>query len=482
MTSSERQSGSKGLPMAKQHVRPDDIRDLFSRAMSDMYRAEVPQYQTLLELVADVNAETLRHNARLRAELERTGEIERLAVERHGAIRLGTAEELFNIRRVFATMGMQPVGYYDLSAAGLPVHSTAFRPVTEEGLRHNPFRIFTSLLRLELIDDLELRDQAAEILAARRVFTPRTLELVDLSQTEGGLTRVQAEEFVREALETFRWHKNATVDLATYQKLHKANRLIADIISFNGPHINHLTPRTLDIDAVQSTMPRRGIAPKAVIEGPPRRNCPILLRQTSFKALEEQILFRKGAGEMAPGTHAARFGEIEQRGVALTSKGRDLYDTLLAAARRDVRIEGADRNSFTYESRLSERFRSFPDDWDELRRSGLAFFRYSATAAGVASKPLTLLPITAEELIARGFLRFDPIVYEDFLPASAAGIFQSNLGNDEKKLYDIQSSQEQFEAALGIAVRNELELYAQAERVSLEVALTQLGPPYDGVV
>ena len=40
------------------HVNPDDIRALFSRAMSDMYRAEAPQYGALLELVADVNDET----------------------------------------------------------------------------------------------------------------------------------------------------------------------------------------------------------------------------------------------------------------------------------------------------------------------------------------------------------------------------------------------------------------------------------------
>jgi uncharacterized glyoxalase superfamily metalloenzyme YdcJ len=32
------------------------------------------------------------------------------------------------------------------------------------------------------------------------------------------------------------------------------------------------------------------------------------------------------------GTHSARFGEIEQRGVALTPKGRALYDRLLQAA------------------------------------------------------------------------------------------------------------------------------------------------------
>ena len=46
------------------------------------------------------------------------------------------------------------MGYYDLSVAGVPVHSTAFRPVTDAALLANPFRVFTSLLRLELVDDL----------------------------------------------------------------------------------------------------------------------------------------------------------------------------------------------------------------------------------------------------------------------------------------------------------------------------------------
>ncbi|MCV5737555.1 DUF1338 family protein, partial [Escherichia coli] len=85
----------------------------------------------------------------------------------------------------------------------------------------------------------------------------------------------------------FRWHRQATVDEETYHALHREHRLIADVVCFPGCHINHLTPRTLDIDRVQSLMPECGIEPKALIEGPPRREVPILLRQTSFKALEE---------------------------------------------------------------------------------------------------------------------------------------------------------------------------------------------------
>lgn len=71
----------------------------------------------------------------------------------------GTPEELYNIRRLFAVMGMHPVGYYDLSAAGVPVHSTAFRSLDDYSLNQSPFRVFTSLLRLELLNDKELREK-----------------------------------------------------------------------------------------------------------------------------------------------------------------------------------------------------------------------------------------------------------------------------------------------------------------------------------
>lgn len=463
--------------MTARYARSGDIRTMFSRAMSDMYRAEVPQYGKLLELVAEVNAQVLRDDHRLRLALEQSGDILRLGIERHGAIRLGTATELFDIRRIFAVMGMHPVGYYDLSVAGVPVHSTAFRPIDDDGLRRDPFRVFTSLLRLELVDDPTLRAEAEAILAARRIFTPRALDLLAMCEAKGGLTPAEAEEFVCEALETFRWHSDATVSLASYRKLHGVHRLIADVVSFRGPHINHLTPRTLDIDAVQAGMPKHRIAPKAVIEGPPRRNCPILLRQTSFKALEEAIVFKEAAGEDATGSHAARFGEIEQRGVALTAKGRKLYDDLLASVRRDVQVGATGAEAVDYSAKLAKRFDAFPDDWAELRAKALAFFRYSVSDAGAAQRGNRGSEMTVDELIENGLLRFDPIVYEDFLPVSAAGIFQSNLGTDAQKNYAGRSNRSAFEAALGAVVHDELALYAETERASLDQALRQLGAP-----
>lgn len=448
---------------------PDAIRAAFSAAMSAMYRDEVPAYGTLMALVADVNAATLARQPELRASLEATETLDRISEERHGAIRLGTEAELAMMRRVFAVMGMFAVGYYDLSEAGVPVHSTAFRPVGEASLNFNPFRVFTSLLRLDLIADEGLRATAEKTLARRQIFSDAAVELVGKAERDGGLSCEDAGLFVAEVLDTFRWHSEASVDQPLYARLHDAHRLIADVVSFKGPHINHLTPRTLDIDAVQAQMPSRGIVPKAVVEGPPSRACPILLRQTSFKAVEERVSFPDDNGNLHKGSHTARFGEIEQRGIALTPKGRALYDKLLNQARATVRPAPDGSNADAYRAALAQSFAEFPDNWNAIRKAGLGYFLYTVDEAVAGARGSDI-----EALIEAGALRFDPIVYEDFLPVSAAGIFQSNLGDDAVQEFTASPNQRLFEKALGATVLNEFEHYAGIERASIERCLGAL--------
>lgn len=438
-------------------VHPDHIRTLFSAAISEIYCREVPLYGTLLDLVGDVNRRT---------DAASGDDTPRIAVERHGAIRLGSAAELATARRLFAVMGMQPVGYYDLSVAGLPVHATAFRPLAAEALTHNPFRVFTSLLRLDLIADAGLRAEAQRLIAARRIFTPRCLRLIEQAETAGGLDAEDAQAFVHEALQTFRWHSRATVSASLYQAFHDAHPLLADIACFPGPHINHLTPRTLDIDDVHASMAERGLQPKKTIEGPPRRRVPILLRQTSFMAIGESVAFADGA---TPGTHTARFGEVEQRGCALTPTGRALYDELTAHA---LEADAAESN-LEHQQRLDRIFNRFPDTIGALREQGLVYCRYR-----IANTDGPIEPADAgsfEALIDRGRIVCEPIVYEDFLPVSAAGIFRSNLGHDDAELAVADARRDSFEAALGANVNDPFALYAAAQAHSRNECAQALG-------
>ena len=446
---------------------PDALRARFSAAMSAMYREEVPQYGALIELVKGINAQVLAADPVLHRQLRDSGELQRLDEERHGAIRVGTAAELQWLTRLFALMGMLPVAYYDLAAAGVPVHSTAFRPVTAEGLKASPFRLFTSLLRLELIEDPALRARAEAILARRQIFSERARTAIVEAERLGGVRAEEAETFVGAVLETFRWQRTASVDQATYQAMRHAHPLIADVVCFRGPHINHLTPRTLDIDAVQQAMPDFGIQPKAVIEGPPRRKLPLLLRQTSFVALRETILYPEAGGREVPGSHTARFGEIEQRGAALTAAGRARYDACLARAGHSGDAIG-----------LQAAFADFPDDWASMQAEGLAHLVYQVTAGATVPAGAEVWPV--DVLLAHGLLSTRPLTYEDFLPVSAAGIFQSNLGEGGPGHYQAAPSRQAFEAAMGRPLLDEQDWYAAQSEASLHAARQQLAGQAEG--
>ena len=198
-----------------------------------------------------------------------------------------------------------------------------------------------------------------------------------------------------------------------------------------------------------------------------------MLRQTSFKALKEAIRFTDAQGD-SNGAHTARFGEIEQRGVALTHQGRALYDQLLAQVRS---MGSAGSAAPDYSTRLEQAFAQFPDTHSQLRSQGLAFYRYSVPAGTPAPAQLPQSTADWEALIAQGLVQAEPITYEDFLPVSAAGIFQSNLGGDEQKHYQANAAQQVFEAALGAQVHDEIALYAQAQ----ERSMAQVRAAWQGV-
>ena len=425
-----------------------------------MYRKEVPAYAAFADMVETVNAERANKTT---SSLER---FENLKHIRHGAIRLGSPEELSLIRRIFAVMGMLPVGYYDLSVAGIPVHSTAFRPVTKTSLKTNPFRMFVSLLRLDLIDDEDLRHNAEDILAKRVIVSDDAMALLETAEAQGGLTEDQASSFVDEIMQTFKWHAQAQVSEETYKRLRETHGLIADIVAFKGPHINHLTPPTSNIETVQSRIGTCGVTPKAVIEGPPLRQCPILLRQTAFRALEERTVFQNTDGSTQEGSHTARFGEVESRGAALTPKGRALYDELLSEAKNRV------ANGEAHNDAYAASFSAFPDTWNDMRVQGLAYFEYHLTGAGASE--IKDHDTDMDALIDKGVISVRPILYEDFLPVSAAGIFQSNLKDDSAKTFDGNANQSLFENQLGADVLDPFELYQAQEKESLNQCLEEL--------
>ncbi|CAL5872046.1 uncharacterized protein PFLUO_LOCUS6303 [Penicillium psychrofluorescens] len=455
------------------YVDADILRTRFAVAMSNMYKAEVPLYGDLVSIVQGVNQSVLAQDST-------NDSVERITLERHGAIRLGSPYELQVARRLFGLLGMHPIGYYDLSIAGLPMHATCFRPRDAQSLSKNPFRVFTTLLRPELLESSEARERALSHLQQRKIFSDVLLDVMSIAESQQGrFTYDQAEIFVDNALESFRWQSLAAATFEVYNTLKKEHPILADIVCFQTAHINHLTPRTLDIGLAQVAMQAQGMKVKDRIEGPPKRECPILLRQTSFLALQEAVSFASSSnqpGELIDSHHKARFGEIEERGAALTPAGRKLYDELFNEA-----MEVSRTTAQKMDEAVARVFTKYPDTWTELRQQGLIYCEFTPT--------MKLLPVHLathdetrgdylEQLVLAGIVTAAPITYEDFLPFSAAGIFQSNLGDSSSSVMGQNKpypDRKGLEKSLGCAVLDSNALYASIQRKSIENCAQQLG-------
>ncbi|MEV0202538.1 DUF1338 family protein [Nonomuraea sp. NPDC050691] len=461
------------------------LRAAFARRLSEMYGREVPAYRTLVEVSHEVNLDVLR---RAGAGAERLGSIGRVTAERHGAIRVGTPGELRQVARIFGAMGMRPVGFYDLrdtASSAVPVVSTAFRPVTEDELAANPFRVFTSMLTPgdPRFFDAGLRERLEGFLSARRLFPPELLELAGEAEAAGELPEERAERFLRLAVEAFAL-STEPIDRVWYEELERVSAVAADIGGVASTHINHLTPRVLDIDDLYRRMTERGITMIDAIQGPPRWSGPdVLLRQTSFRALAEPRVLREPDGTVSTGSLRVRFGEVEARGIALTRDGRRLYDDLLARADHLTRERvpaGAGRGEAARRDAVARELweREFPASERELAVRRMGFFTYRA----VEDRPRDGRPPVADlaELLDAGWVRAEPIVYEDFLPRSAAGIFQSNLSGEGLKDdsltgagYDLGLLSE----AVGRDVLDPFALYEAQQERSLQGAARALGLP-----
>lgn len=451
-----------------------DLRAGFARSLSAMYGTEVPAYNTLVEVSTAVNADVLAADP-VRA--ERLGRIDRVTAERHGAIRVGTASELRQVAQIFAALGMEPVGFYDLrgaEATSLPIVSTAFRPTTPEALAINPFRVFTSVLVTDdrRYFDAELQAELDAFLARRTLFPSDVLELAERAEADGGLPDADAAEFLRLATACFELSPEP-VDRAWYGRLSAISGVAADIGGVPTTHINHLTPRVLDIDDLYRRMEALGITMIDEIQGPPKWDGPdVLLRQTSFKALAEPRRFREADGSISEGALSVRFGEVEQRGIALTPAGRDRYDRLIVEIdQRSAGRSAAERDDIKVEVWPRE----WPTDEAGLLTSGEGFFEFSAGQPRAGDAPTTLAG-----LVADGWLVATPIVYEDFLPRSAAGIFASNLDNQGSRDSSLEGSERDADwiaNAIGRTVHDPARLYAEQSRASLVTACVELRVP-----
>jgi len=530
-----------------------DMQNRLFAELSRMFAGEVPLYDKSLLVNRECNKTVcallgLTHPgfAISDAQLDKT------SGERHGAIRIGRADEYRWIARFFACFAMEPHNFYnmaDVGAKSQPIIATAFRAVL------NPeHRVFTSLLQTNYFDSAT-RQRVEALLAQRQIFSDRAKQLIEKSERQGGLDWTEADALIGEGTgRIFKWSGKAR-DHQLYKDLCDGGfKIAADIACFESHHLNHLTPNTFCMDLYTFAMKfcmgeidqgmfrtqaslaltrlaqrgdrdflrlcfkhlsrgeiegfRRGAASNAQITGlvealttrlqesdlvlttlkhsgfkdtteGPSEDTPVLLRQDSYKALTEPVTFTNPDGSVVNTVHTARFGEIEQRFYATTPKGRELYDACLNAAEAEKEANaGLQKKDFVaYEAMYAAHFKPFPKTLPELLRAGLVYGRYAPTAAGLANKA-SIATTNIHELVRVGFVEYEGLRYEDFLPVSAAGIFASNLnqyGTKSTAAERPKYTQQMLEDVMGKAIIDAVAVTAGLEARSLLETYDRLG-------
>jgi uncharacterized glyoxalase superfamily metalloenzyme YdcJ len=237
-----------------------------------------------------------------------------------------------------------------------------------------------------------------------------------------------------------------------------------------------LTRRLQEPDLDLSKLKHAGF--KDFTEGPPE-GTPVLLRQDSYKALTEPVIFQQPDGTTVTAPHTARFGEIEQRFYATTTTGRELYDKCLAAGEvaREKNPGLIKQDYDAYLKVYADCFAPFPKTLPELLEQKLVYGRFTATAKGIPARG----SITSVDLMAlakEGHVRYEGLRYEDFLPVSAAGIFASNLGQYGTKSTATERptySKKMLEDIMGKKIIDADVIYRGLEAESVKETYAQLG-------
>jgi uncharacterized glyoxalase superfamily metalloenzyme YdcJ len=137
------------------------------------------------------------------------------------------------------------------------------------------------------------------------------------------------------------------------------------------------------------------------------------------------------------------------------------------------------RDLAAYESAQAGAFAAIPKSLPALVGAGLVFARYAPTAKGLAAaRSGTLASTDLAALVRDGFVAYEGMRYEDFLPVSAAGIFASNLqqyGTKSTAAVKPTYSQALLEEILGRKIVDATAMYAAFEAESKLATYEQLG-------
>lgn len=424
-------------------VEPDEMRSKYIEMLTDQFQEKFLDYGVLSDLVRDINNITLIQNTALYEQLIQQRERHFFSQVLCAHYVLNNAEDLEWLRRIFAIIGLFPVGFYQLGSPDFPLPSTLFRPLQHEAIRRQPFRILLSVRNLTETQGISGM-QPLERLASRTQLKGQFIEFIYKFEKYGMLNAVEAQHFLTALMQYVHPECQSLSPQAwmseTTQNLNPARQ---------NAFIGQMTLPCLNMEKATQLTRDLGLDPLDHLEAPSQRNYPILSNKMSI------LLKSPHSSESA---HRCQF-QIEQRGLALTAKGLKLVQGIF----KHLVVELAQKTRTISQQRrlINQAFKSLPDSDVTLYRQGLAYFRFCLNPDAM---PVALGSYTKQDvpqLLRHQVIQLVPIMFED--------IVQPDLSQYAPAL--LEQHKKQFEAGLGCPVHDPMPYYALWQEESLQRCL-----------
>ena len=306
-----------------------------------MYAGEVPAYGTLVEVSGEVNADYVaRHPRRRTPRLAAAGH--RRAARRHPGRQPGRAGRRRRpVRRVRHAAGglLRSCARAASRDSGGVDRFSAHRSRRAGAQSVSGVHVDAGHPRPPILRRGPAYPRGERSSRTANCSTPPCSPRRGSIAAEGCCDADEAQAFVAAAVAAFALSREP-IDKSWYDELSRVSAVAADIAGVSSTHINHLTPRVLDIDDLYRRMTRRGITMIDAIQGPPRTDGPAgAVAPDLFSRSRRTVpVPRQGRHRLAPGQLRVRFGEVEARGVALTPPGRQRYDAAMARSPKPARV------------------------------------------------------------------------------------------------------------------------------------------------
>lgn len=426
-------------------VDSDELRSRYIKRVNDHFYIKNHEYAIISDVIKDINNIEMIKSPILLEKLKKQGERDFYIQELELHYKIINQIDLSIVCRIFAVLGLFPVGFILQGSLQNPVPCTLFRPINNSNAKKHYIRIKLSYAYASKAYNKTQND---------KVDTSKTCQnlkqYIDKFEKNSYFIDSDIEKFLEEVIDYLHPEFNTS---KVAQETH--NRFLRD-----GNSICEIRFPTLSLTRTLSMIRKYKFDIDCTVNLPEARKYPLLYNLAK--------IFLKSPNICPDQTNVQNDAlsqiQLVQRGIALTPKGKSQYSKILAEF--FLEQNQCNKKNDNLQRSINRNFRKFPDSTSQLYQEGLAYFSFKLKPNIDVSNDKNWNKEDLTDLIYSNHVDVMPIMFDGLMDTQALKINQL----DEL----VKAHKCAFEEKLECAIQDEHEYYLMLQHQSMQQCLAAL--------